>query len=180
MHPIKPLLALVAAAGIAACGSNSTATDSAAKTDQMVTFAKCMRSHGVPNFPDPGTNGSGGIQIQQSRVAGSGSSMTVNGVSVSAPAFQSAMQACRHDLPNGGHPPPLTAARKQAMLKFSQCMREHGLTNFPDPTFGSSGTVRLQIARQAGVDPNSPTFRQAQAACAKDRAGGALFKGPGG
>jgi hypothetical protein len=179
MRSTTPLLALIAAAGIAACGSSSTATNPAAKTDQMVAFAKCMRSHGVPNFPDPGSNGNGGIQIQASRRAGAGASMSVNGVSVSAPAFQSAMRTCRPELPNRGHPPPLSAARKQAMLKYSQCMREHGLTNFPDPTFGSGGTIRLQVGGQGGIDPNSPTFQQAQAACAKDRGAGAEFKAPG-
>ena len=93
--------------------------------------------------------------------------MTVNGVSVNAPAFQSAMQACRSKLPNGGHPPPLSAARKQAMLKFSQCMRAHGLANFPDPTFGSNGRLGLLFHASSGLDPNSQAFKQAQAACAQ-------------
>jgi hypothetical protein len=153
--------------GLAACGSSSSPSNSAAKPDQMISFAKCMRTHGVPNFPDPGSNGNGGLQIQQSQRAGSGASMKVNGVSVNAPAFQSAMQSCRSKLPNGGHPPPLSAARKQAMLKFSQCMRAHGLTNFPDPTFQSGGRVGLLFHGGSGLDPNSPQFKQAQAACAK-------------
>jgi hypothetical protein len=178
MRRITPLLAIIAAAGLAACGSSQDPSTSAAKPDQMVAFANCMRSHGVPNFPDPGSNGSGGIQIQAGQRAGSGPSLSVNGVSVNGPAFQSAMKSCRSQLPNGGHPPPLSAARKAAMLQFSQCMRAHGLTNFPDPTFGSGGAVRLQVGAQAGIDPNSPTFQQAQKACAKYRGG--VFKGPGG
>ena len=97
--------------------------------------------------------------------------MTVNGVSVNAPAFQSAMQACRSKLPNGGHPPPLSAARKQAMLKFSQCMRAHGLANFPDPTFGSNGRLGLLFHASSGLDPNSQAFKQAQAACAQYQGG---------
>jgi hypothetical protein len=177
MHRITPLLAVIAAAGIAACGSSTTSTNAAAKTDQMVTFAKCMRSHGVPNFPDPGTNGSGGIQIDASRTAGSGSSLKVNGVSVSAPEFQSAMNSCRHDLPNGGHPPPLTATQRAAMLQFSHCMRANGLPNFPDPTFATGGRIRLQVGQGQGLDPNSPAFQHAQAACAKYRN---ILEGPGG
>jgi hypothetical protein len=140
-----------------------------------------MRSHGVPNFPDPGSNGGGGIQIQSTQRRGSGASLSVNGVSVNAPAFQSAMQSCRSKMPNGGNPPPLSAARKAAMLQFSRCMREHGLPDFPDPTFGTGGRVQLRVGPGAGLDPNSPTFQKAQAACAKDRAGaGFLAKGPGG
>jgi hypothetical protein len=177
MHRITPVLALIAAAGIAACGSTTTSTTAAAKTGQMVTFAKCMRSHGVPNFPDPGTNGSGGIQIAVGSTAGSGNSLKVNGVSVNAPEFQSAMNSCRHDLPNGGHPPPLSATQRAAMLQFSQCMRANGVPNFPDPTFATGGRIRLQLKPGDGIDPNSPGFQHAQTACAKYRD---ILKGPGG
>jgi hypothetical protein len=180
MSRITPFLAIAAAAGLAACGSAATTSNTAAvKTNQMVAFAKCMRAHGVPNFPDPGSNGSGGIQIQSSARAGSGSSMTVNGVSVSAPAFKSAMQSCRSELPNGGHPPPLSAARKAAMLQFSRCMRENGLPNFPDPVFGSGGEVQLRVGPKGGLDPSSPAFQKAQAACSKyQRGGGFTAKAP--
>ena len=171
MRPATSALVVVASLALAACGSSaSTSTTAAAfKPDQMVSFARCMRAHGVPNFPDPGTNGNGGIQIQVNQKSGSGASMTVNGVSVSGPAFQSAMQSCRSDLPNGGHPPPLSAARKEQMLQFSQCMRTHGLPNFPDPVFGSGGKVELRVTPQEGINPSSPAFQQAQAACAKYR-----------
>jgi hypothetical protein len=180
MRPATPLLAVLASLGLAACGSTSTATDGAAKLSQMVAFAKCMRAHGVPNFPDPGTNRSGGIEIQSSARAGSGASMKINGVSVSAPAFQSAMQSCRSKLPNGGHPPPLSPARKQAMLQFSRCMRENGLPNFPDPVFGSGGQVQLRVGPQGGLDPSSPAFQKAQAACSKYQRGGPFaVKAPG-
>jgi hypothetical protein len=172
MRSSRSLLALATAVGIAACGSSSSTPRAAGKVDPMVAFATCMRANGVPNFPDPGTNGNGGIEIQQR--AGSGQSLSVNGVSVNAPAFQSAMQRCRSKLPNGGHPPPLSAARKQAMLKFAQCMRAHGLANFPDPTFGPGGGVGLEFRHGSGINPSSPAFRQAQAACAKYQ--GAAFK----
>jgi hypothetical protein len=150
---------------LAACGSSgSPSTSNAAfKRSTMLAFAQCMRTHGVPNFPDPGSNGSGGIMIQQ-RV-GSGASMSVNGVAVQAPAFQSAMQSCRKDLPNGGHPPPLSASRRAAMLHFSQCMRAHGVTNFPDPAFGSGGGARIGFGPSSGINPQSPAFQAAQKAC---------------
>jgi hypothetical protein len=135
-----------------------------------------MRSHGVPNFPDPGSNGRGGLEIQQTQRAGSGRSLKINGVSVSSPAFNSAMQSCRSHLPNGGHPPPLSAARKQAMLRFSRCMRAHGITNFPDPTFGANGGVRIGFGPASGIDPQSPAFQSAQRACASTTGGGIGFK----
>jgi hypothetical protein len=165
----RVLAALTAAAlPLAACGSSSqsnsggTGTGAAdpANYNQALAFAQCMRSHGVPSFPDPKSNGSGGMLIQST----SGHT-EVNGVSVNGPAFQSAMQACRTKLPGGGKPRPLSAARRQQMLQFSQCMRAHGITNFPDPTFGSGGGVQLRIDKPTGIDPRSPAFQTAQKAC---------------
>jgi hypothetical protein len=126
---------------------------------QMLQFASCLRSHGVPNFPDPKTNGNGGMQIQSSN-----GNTEVNGVKVNGPAFQSALQACRSKLPNGGHPQPLSASRRNQLLQFSQCMRAHGLTNFPDPTFGGGG-AQLRLSQQTCIDPRSPAFQAAQKAC---------------
>jgi hypothetical protein len=154
---------------LAACGSSSPPSNRAAKLDQMVVFAKCMRANGVPNFPDPGSNGTGGMVIQAR--AGTPQALSVNGVSMNAPAFQSAMQRCRSRLPGGGQPPALSASRRAAMLKFSQCMRANGLTNFPDPSFGAGGRVGLKVGPQAGLDPSSPAFQHAQAACAKYQGG---------
>jgi hypothetical protein len=50
------------------------------------------------------------------------------------------------------------------MLAFSRCMRAHGITNFPDPTFGGGGG-QLRIDKPSGIDPNSPAFQAAQKAC---------------
>jgi hypothetical protein len=164
----RALAALTAAAlPLAACGSSSpnssggTGTGPAdpANHAKALQFASCMRTHGVPNFPDPGSNGTGGMLVQASP-----SGTKVNGVSVNGPAFQSAMQACKSKLPNGGKPKPLSAARRQQMLAFSQCMRAHGISGFPDPTFGSGG-AQLRIDKPSGIDPNSPAFQAAQKAC---------------
>ena len=57
-------------------------------------------------------------------------------------------------------------------LKFSACMRSHGITNFPDP----STTGGIQISSSSGINPFSPAFKAAQAACGKLLPGG----GPGG
>ena len=67
----------VAALPLAACGSSSsnnsggTATGAAdpANYAKALGFSQCMRSHGVPNFPDPKANGSGGMLVQQTPTA---------------------------------------------------------------------------------------------------------------
>ncbi|MGA2928063.1 MAG: hypothetical protein ABSG43_19125 [Solirubrobacteraceae bacterium] len=127
-----------------------------------IEFADCMRSHGVPSFPDPG--GGGGIQI----TAGSG-------INPQSPAFQSAQSACLRLLPGGGPGGGRASeSQKVAMLKLSECMRGHGFLTFPDPTstapspgsgfalaFGRPGSV-IAIPRSL---VQSPAFNQAAAAC---------------
>jgi hypothetical protein len=53
---------------------------------RLLAFAACMRSHGVPNYPDP-TFGSGG-EVSQGFSA-------KDGIDQSSPAFQAAQKACK-------------------------------------------------------------------------------------
>ena len=123
----------------------------------MRKFASCMRSHGVPNFPDPNADGS----------------VTFSGVNPDSPSFRHAQDACKKYMPNGGNPPSPAqqAAAQAAALKFSACMRSHGVPKFPDPQF-SAGRASLRIGQNSGIDPSSPTFKNAQNACRKDLPGG--------
>ncbi|MBL7260387.1 hypothetical protein JKJ07_39445 [Actinoplanes sp. LDG1-01] len=50
---------------------------------------------------------------------------------------------------------------EDAPLKFAQCMREHGMTWFPDPDPGG----RMTIKTPKGMDPKK--FEEAQQACQK-------------
>ena len=50
----------------------------------MLAFAKCMRSHGVSDFPDPDSNGHFGGQIKN--------------LATSTPTYQAAKIACRPEL----------------------------------------------------------------------------------
>ncbi len=51
-------------------------------------------------------------------------------------------------------------------LEYAQCMRSHGLTNFPDPPSGNSSGGAQSITK-SGINPNSPTFQAANSACQK-------------
>ena len=68
---------------------------------------------------------------------------------------------------------PASAAGSSA-IRFSECMRSHGVANFPDP--GASGGI--QITPSSGINPQSPAFRSAQTACQKLLPGGGPGKGP--
>jgi hypothetical protein len=57
-------------------------------------------------------------------------------------------------------------------VKYADCMRAHGVPNFPDPSAGGGG---VQIQTGSGINPFSPSFKAAQESCAKLLPGG----GPG-
>jgi hypothetical protein len=115
-------------------------------------FSACMRKQGVTNFPDP--NGQGVIKIHSGM-----------GIDPGSPAFRSARIVCDKLLPNGGQPTPAQIAQQQQqMLALSACMRAHGLKDFPDP---SNGGLQIQVHPGSDLDPNNPTFQNAQKACQK-------------
>ena len=63
-----------------------------------------------------------------------------------------------------GRGAPASQAQLQSdALKYSQCMRSHGLHNFPDPSPG--GGFVFQAG--SGITPGSPAFQAAQAKCQK-------------
>jgi hypothetical protein len=156
--------------GIAACGDPSTAgvatvstTTTAgpsgggsAKATGLLAYASCMRSHGVPNFPDPG--GTGGIPKDEVIRAFR---------AVSNAQTQAASNECAHLLPAGGslsgQPTQAVPTRdQQDYLKAAACMRSHGITNFPDPVF-SGGNVSFPIP--STINSNSTQFSHARQTC---------------
>ena len=52
-------------------------------------------------------------------------------------------------------------------LEFANCMRAHGVSNFPDPNPGGGG---FDIGQ--GINPQSPAFRSGRLACARLAPGG--------
>jgi hypothetical protein len=147
---------------VAACGGShatQTGTSSSATASQQtgaVAYAGCMRTNGVPNWPDPETNGT----FDKTK-------LTTQRLGVSSSKLQSAQAACRHLLPNGGNGP--NAAQLQQMktqgFEFARCVRNHGVPNFPDPD--NSG--RIPDPASVGIDQGSPKFEAANVACAKYR-----------
>lgn len=109
-----------------------------------------MRSHGVPNIPDPTTS----------------PREFKNALNTRSPAVLSAESACRHLLPGGGQPsqsPARSQAQIAAVLAFARCMRNHGFPNFPDPT--SSGDLSHEMLANAGINLHQPAVQPAADAC---------------
>ena len=156
---VIPVLLLAPAVILAACGSSAKSPDPNSRADVGLKLADCMRSHGVPNFPDPGS--SGNISIGPN-----------SGVNPKSPAFQSAQQACKRYLPNKGAPPTMSESQRKAAFTFAQCMRRNGEPDFPDPTLTTpAGVTRVLVLRGmvfaigSGIDPKTPAFRQAASKC---------------
>jgi hypothetical protein len=125
---------------------------------KMVAFAQCMRSHGVADFPEP----------TEGKLLIKGTSK--NGLNPGSPQFQAGMKACRSLAPAPKISPQQTAAMQAQALKFSECMRSHGVPNFPDPKFEGGG-VRIALKSGSGLNPQSPQFQAAQKACQGDMPG---------
>lgn len=161
--PPAALAVIVAAALISACGSSTPAATSSsvsraggsgasgsgsggngtlAHAQKGVKFAECMRSHGVPKFPDPGASGK--FTIDQ---VANGSSLDT-----STPAFTQAMSACKDLEPAGFTGGMRSAAQQAGALKFAACIRENGVKDFPDPVNGQPlvDTNRIPSANAPG------------------------------
>ena len=128
--------------------------------EAALRFAQCMREHGVSDFPDPSSRGD--ITIQ---APGNGASPDLD---PNSSTFAAAQQACQKYLPSGGaNRGKPDAQAQQKALRFAQCMRDHGIKDFPDPNFQNGG-AGFQIGGPGGssnLDPNSPEFQAAQQAC---------------
>jgi len=137
---------------LSACGTSSKPNSSASSNNStLVRYADCMRSHGVPDFPDPLD---GGFPLRTS------------GINLSSPAFASAQQACASLQPGGSaEPAPITGEQLYEMAKKAQCIREHGFPNFPDPTLAAGGHA-FTNRPPSGWSPYAPASRAASKACA--------------
>lgn len=141
-----------AVAGIAllasACGGGSPAAAGPSAYKKALAYARCMRSHGEPGWPDPTSQGT----------------FVATGIDVASNQAKQAHFACEDLLPNDGLPAASSAHQEQLLmqsLKYAVCMRSHGILNFPDPVRSGEG-VAFPIA---GYDPSSLQFQSANKAC---------------
>jgi len=170
MRATLSALAVAAALVLSACSGVTTATRSpdadagggaSSGAPDAVAYAQCMRDNGIPGFPDPDANGDFAIDA------------SALGVSLESAQYTEAEQACASLLPAR----PDSEQRQEdydARLAYAQCMREHGLADFPDPIVPSDGDgpdveQDLSGGQQSGnggdVDPTSEAFVAANDAC---------------
>jgi hypothetical protein len=128
-----------------------------------------MRANGVPNFPDPAPGGGFVFPAH-------------SGLNPSTPVFRAAQAKCLKLMPGGGPPGPGTQTHPSPqalaqMLTVAQCMRRHGIYDFPEPRTsvprhpfpGGAGVISdidgVILVFPATINEQSPQFTHAAAAC---------------
>jgi hypothetical protein len=143
---LGPLAALAAALMIGVgCGSNA-ASDTGAESgtgtttkltaqDKAVKLAECIRAHGVPHFPDPDSKGE--YQF---------------GIDVSPAVWRKATEACKDVTPPGTFSGKRSPKQQSDALRFAECVREHGVRDFPDPVNGDPliDTTKIPSSNRPG------------------------------
>jgi hypothetical protein len=144
---------------LAGCGGSTPLAGSGGTSSapSAVAYSVCMRSHGVPNFPDPTTNGP--VLKADPQQLG-----------VSTARYQLARQGCQHLLPNTGTTQEqgqetqcmTSGTCSQATVQtwmtglrtLVVCLRSHGVPNWPDPVLTSQGLPHFRYD-EAGIDHHS-------------------------
>jgi hypothetical protein len=148
---------------LAACGGSPASGPGAGMVQagthqQALAYAKCMRAHGVPHFPDPDSQGD--FVIAQIQVLDN---------TVSDARYANVQ--CRYLVPGqmtGMSATQLQQLQQQDMhkaLDAAICMRQHGVPGFPDPTATTTGSGVNWPALPAGIDPTAPQYQAAAQAC---------------
>jgi hypothetical protein len=111
-------------------------------------FATCARAHGAPTLPDPALAADGTVSFP-------GFNPT--------PAVQAAVRRACGSILNALPPNPSAAGRSPAdlaaLLRFAQCMRTHGLPDWPDPKQDGTFPASALPAQK------TPAVLSAMAAC---------------
>lgn len=146
----------------AACGGSpsSSGSSSGPPTLQTLTaraldYAKCMRSHGIQNYPDPTVK-------DNAQVKGVGFNVPKGDKNL--PRFNSAAKTCQAQTHFGSVSPAQMQAGMAKAVKYTDCMRSHGISNFPDPV-EKDGGIQFGKTPGSGIDSNSARFKAAQSAC---------------
>ncbi len=155
--------ALVSAGLLAGCGGGTHASSPSKVMSAALAYANCMRSHGVPDFPDPDNQGE--LQLRPSIRVENGRPTPVGDLIPSSPAFQAAERACGSF---GSAGRQVTAPQEEQAfrrsLQSAACMRANGVPDYPDPKL-IDGTIDQEF--NGRFNPSSPAFKQAAKTCAK-------------
>jgi hypothetical protein len=104
-------------------GDSVSTNNTASPHTKAVKFAECMRANGVSAFPDPDATGALTIDAVANR----------SSVDTDSAAFEQALSVCKDLQPPGFTGHERSTKEQEAALEFAQCIRRHGVKDFPDP-----------------------------------------------
>jgi hypothetical protein len=150
----------------AACSSSSPSSTGADGPPNAggtgVAYSQCVRSHGIPSFPDPDSSG----QVPK---------QTAQQLGVSLSVFASATHACAQL--NPGNKLLLSPAQQRQVLSngltLARCLRSHGVPTFPDPTMGPNGPRFVISTSRDNFNVNSPQIAAKGHECLRELPAGA-------
>jgi len=161
------VLSVCLAGGAAACsgsgqqsGGSPVSGGQSSGTEQVMNvlrqLARCIRSHGMPSFPDPIINPLTGQPDFPANAPNPPASIR--------PICQPIANRLPPQVLNS---PPPSAAGMQGLVRFARCMRSHGHPDWPDPNTIGEFLVPVQM-----VSPLKGADRPAMQACIKYVPGG--------
>ena len=119
----------------------------------VLNFSQCMREEGI-DFPDPSFDIDGNPEFDNLEIENEDEFET---------AFTNCEDILRNALPDQFDlDPEVEAALVDASLEFSKCMRDEGISNFPDPTPGEFGFFAF---RDAEIEWTSDEVQEAFEIC---------------
>lgn len=121
-----------------------------APREQATKYSECMRANGVADFPNPNAEGQ----------------FPYEGISVSNATWQNAVSACANLQPPGmSANAQRTPAQQDSALRFAQCVRDHGVPDFPDPATARDPLIDTSKMRGDVSASSIPELKPAVAAC---------------
>lgn len=155
---VVALVAVVVTLSLTAWNTSGSDASTAVAGDgeqAMLDFARCMRDNGVPSFPDPVANPDGTFGFGRPQ-------------GVPSSVLDDALANCKTEaraIGIGSAPSGQDDTDVQdGLLEFSRCMRENGVTEFPDPQPNGDLLSGLHGLFE-GIDQDSPRVQRAIQSC---------------
>ncbi len=111
-----------------------------AAPDDITRMVACFRAHGMPDWPDPNYDPRDGR-------------WHLDG----PPLKTETRQACASVMPHATPPSPVPSARFHDLLQYAQCMRAHGVPNWPDPNIDGAFATNINPKTDPAVQAASPS-----------------------
>jgi hypothetical protein len=137
--------------GVATAGGTANPSAAAGQGKEAgLKYSQCMRENGVAAFPDPDVDDSGRVSYDIPD-------------DIPDSVINKAEEKCRNLRPFGPGPGGPDPQRIEKVRKHSQCMRDNGIPNFPDPQ--DDGSRRIDFGALGLTGEDDPRFQAALKAC---------------